>query len=245
MGQIDTVAVAREGPLTLTRYAFVFMTLLLAAPADAAPITTNLTGHCVESLPTTGATWQSTSHFRFAVFWDDALDCEATIANGYGPYIRFDNFDGLSGLRIEIPGDALYSCKKHQIDWQEVLADGSLGLLGAIIINPGLNGGCAGGMSPPRITTTSELPAKAVPETGTGVTMLIAAGVMAIRRRVMLPQGSVSPEFDPLTAPAGCPCATRRRRMPPGCYAVTRMLSRRNSGAMSAPLAHTNVWNSG
>jgi hypothetical protein len=82
--------------------------------------------------------------------------------------------------------DALYSCKKHHIDWQEVLADGSLGLLGAIIINPGLNGGCAGGMSPPSITTTeNELPLTPVPEPATAVMMLIAAGVMAIRRRVM------------------------------------------------------------
>lgn len=186
MSETDSVIAARDtGPLFMTRYAFVLIALLLALPVEAAPITTNLTGSCVESLPTTGATWQSTSHFRFAVFWDDALDCEPTIANGYGPYIRFDNFDGFGSLRIEMAADALYSCKKHQIDWQEVLADGSLGLLGAIIINPGLNGGCAGGMSPPSIITKTEVPPTPVPETGTALMMLIAAGAMAIGRRVM------------------------------------------------------------
>lgn len=30
-----------------------------------------------------------------------------------------------------------------------------------------------------------------------------------------------------------------------GCYAVTRTLSCKNSGAKSAPLDHVNVWNSG
>lgn len=169
----------------MTRFAFVLFVVLLAAPLEAAPITTNLTGNCVEALPATGATWQSTSHFRFAVFWDYTLDCEATIANGYGPYIRFDNFDGLGGLRIEMAADALYACKKHQIDWQEVLEDGSLGALGAIIINPGLNGGCASGGPGSVITTTGgEVPLTPVPEPGTGLMMLIGAGVVAIRRRV-------------------------------------------------------------
>jgi hypothetical protein len=168
----------------VTRCAFVLIALLSTLPAAAEPITTNLTGGCIESLPATGATWQSTSHFRFAVFWDDALDCEATTANGYAPYYRFDNFDELGGLLITMPADALYSCKKHQIDWQEVLADGSLGTLGAIIINPGLNGGCAG-ISPPSVVVGAEsLPAQ-VPEAGTAAMMLIAVSAMAIRKRVM------------------------------------------------------------
>jgi hypothetical protein len=171
----------------MTRYTVAIIALLLAAPAAAAPITTNLTGSCVESLPTTGATWQSTSHFRFAVFWDDALDCEATIANGYGPYYRFDNFDGLGGLRIEMPGDALYACKKYQIDWQEVLADGSFGLLGAIIVNPGLNGGCQGGSSPRFLPPAgTEVPTTTVPEAGTFLMILIAVGVMAVGRHTMI-----------------------------------------------------------
>lgn len=166
----------------MTRSTVALIALLVALPASAAPITTNVTGHCVESLPTTGATWQSTSHFRFAVFWDDVLDCEATTANGYGPYDRFDNFDGMGGLRIEMPFDALYSCKKHQIDWQEVFEDGSFGVLGAIIINPGLNGGCrsGGGFYGPQPTT--ELPAVAVPETGTGLMILIAVFAIVLAR---------------------------------------------------------------
>ena len=46
-----------------------------------------------------------------------------------------------------------------------------------------------------------------------------------------------------LTAPVqlrrGAPSAAT------GCYAVTLMLSRRNSGAKSAPFAQTSVWKSG
>ena len=169
----------------MTRYMVAFVALLVAAPATAAPITTNLTGSCVESLPTTGATWQSTSHFRFAVFWDDVLDCEATTANGYGPYYRFDNFDGMGGLRIEMPFDALYSCKKHQIDWQEVFEDGSFGLLGAIIINPGLNGGCRGGGGSYGPPLTTELPPVAVPETGTLFMILIAVCAIVLARHTI------------------------------------------------------------
>ena len=46
----------------MTRYAPLFIALLLfAAPAEAAPITTNLSGNCVDSLPATGATTASTS----------------------------------------------------------------------------------------------------------------------------------------------------------------------------------------
>lgn len=169
----------------MTRYTVAIVALLLAAPAAAAPITTDLTGSCVESLPATGATWSSTSHFRFAVFWDDVLDCEATTANGYGPYYRFDNFDGNGGLRIEMPFDALYSCKKHQIDWQEVFEDGSFGLLGAIIINPGLNGGCRGGGGSYVPPTTTELPPVPVPETGTFLMIPIAVFAMFVARQTM------------------------------------------------------------
>jgi hypothetical protein len=176
----------------VTRYAPLFVALLIAAPAAAAPITTNLTGNCVQSLPATGATWQSTSHFRFAVFWDYALDCAPTVANGYAPYVRFDNFDGLGSLRIEMFTSALYACKKHQIDWQEVLEDGSLGALGAIIINPGLNGACSGRLSPPLgppiESPKVDPPPVSVPETGTLLMLFIAAGVLGVGSRLLLPE---------------------------------------------------------
>jgi hypothetical protein len=170
----------------VTRCTFSLILLLLAAPAAAGPITTNLTGDCVDALPTEGASWQSTSHFRFAVFWDDVLDCAPTIAHGYGPYERFDDFDGTGGLRIEMSADALYACKKHQIDWQEVLEDGSLGLLGAIIINPGLNGSCQGGTSELSLqpSGTEEPPPASVPEPGTLLMALIGACALVIRRHV-------------------------------------------------------------
>ena len=170
----------------MTRCTLSLIVWLLAAPAAAGPITTNLTGNCVEALPTEGATWQSTSHFRFAVFWDDVLDCEPTIAHGYGPYERFDDFDGTGGLRIEMSADALYACKKHQIDWQEVLEDGSLGLLGAIIINPGLNGSCQGSTSDfyPLPSETEGPPPTPVPEAGTFLLALLAACALVIQRHL-------------------------------------------------------------
>ena len=125
---------------------------ILATPAFASSIVTNVAGGpggieegCVGALPSAGAAWESTGHFQFAVFWDDNLTCEATTDNGYAPYYRYDDFDGTGGLRIEMFQAELRPCKKYQIDWRSVSADGSLGVVQAILINPVNNPECQGG----------------------------------------------------------------------------------------------------
>ena len=168
------------------------MVTVLGSPAFASTIQTNVysgPGHiqdgCVSALPSTGATWESTGHFQFAVFWDDNLTCEATIDNGYAPYYRYDNFDGTGGLRIEMFQADLIPCKKYQIDWRSVFADGSYGVVQAILLNPVNNPECQGGGGgsaafPPALAPTAPVPE---PGTETGTLMLVASSLLWVAGR--------------------------------------------------------------
>src|SRR5688572_4473042 len=133
------------------KFCVVLLTVFIASSAFAAPILTSVdgsSGACISALPTAGVRWESTAHFQFAVFWDDNLTCEATIANGYAPYHRYDNFDGSGGLRIEMFQGDLIPCKKYQIDWRRVYDDGSVDPVQAILINPIDNPECQSGSTP-------------------------------------------------------------------------------------------------
>ena len=152
----------------------------LARPAFADLIRTNVNGGssgCVSSLPAGGALWESPGHFQFAVFWDNNLTCEATIANAWAPYYRYDNFDGTNGLRIEMFQQDLHPCKKYQIDWRAVHDDGSYGPVEAVLINPVDSPECqTGGVVPGPTPPPGPVP-------GPGAFMLVAFGMAWLAKR--------------------------------------------------------------
>jgi hypothetical protein len=159
------------------------LTVLIVSPALAGPIFTSVDGGssgCISALPAAGAYWESAGHFQFAVFWDDNLTCEATIANGYAPYHRYDNFDGTGGLRIEMFQADLIPCKKYQIDWRKVYDDGSVDPVQAILINPIDNPECQSGSTPYPPAPTPTRPVR-VPEAHT--LLLIATGLVWFAQR--------------------------------------------------------------
>jgi hypothetical protein len=184
--------------------------LLFAGRAQAAPIEINFEGGCLTSFPGGVATWRSTTHFRFAEFWDLEAGCASTTAIGVTFYERFDNFDGTGGLFIRQLQSRLPLCGRGQIDWQEYIegTDKELGGLGAIVFNTGVNcsqlapppptsPGTPGPPfapppeqpflltpGPPLIPTTPELPLpQVVPEPGTLALVGLGLGVGYWKRR--------------------------------------------------------------